>query len=89
MYQATEDMDIVQQRGGWTDRKVMRIYLQELVSTVYFSTLSPLVRGRVETYASVSAAGWERTFSSVERGATARDIPDLWYAELVPRHSRS
>ena len=66
-------------------RKAMRIYLQELSSTVYTSTLSPLVRGRGEAFAAVSAAVWKKTFERAAVGASGREIIDLCYAELIPQ----
>ena len=47
LFLATEDWGLVQTRGRWQSVVTMQIYVQELVSTSFFSQLSRAVQGRV------------------------------------------
>ena len=78
LYQATEDFGLVQQRGGWADRKVMRIYLQELASSVYLSRLRRGTRRRVDGFARLAPCVWDRAFAWAREGVPSTEIPARW-----------
>ena len=85
LYAETENIDVVIQRGGWTDRKMLQIYIQELVSTTYMSELPLETLAAVKLYADMSAVVWHRTFCLLQQGTPAIDLPACWTSGSVSR----
>ena len=82
LFRLTENESLVAGRGGWNDRKVMKIYLQELVSTTFLSNLEESTRRRLAVFANQCPYIWHHSFRWLRQGSDAASLPHMWASFL-------
>ena len=83
LYSLTQSLDTVQGRGGWTERKVLNTYIQEVVSSTFVSQLPTRTRTRVALFAKLSRPIWKQTMAWLEEGHSSERLRALWRARLL------